>query len=1076
MTALVPWRDACVPRDDVLAGGLADNHFAAQLDKIVRDPSSYPVYGDAERFFELTHPTSGLKALISRTFGRLAGARGDAGEHGVIRAETSFGGGKTHGLIAVYHLATGARPVNLADFVDPSLMPDGPVQVAAVVGDVLDPVNGLATNGRRSVTLWGEVAAQLGDTAWAAFERSDRDRTAPGTETIREAFAGRPTVIIVDEIAQHFRQLAQSGNEDVRRSAAQLPVFLKNLFEVAMGDPNVVVIVTLASSRDAYGKETDELAALMDEAGAEYRDRLEEAHSVLARSGKVVQPATDNEIGEILKRRLFASIDPAAARAAGDAYKGLYERLGRTENLAGGAEHPDTYAHRVAASYPFHPELVRVLDKRLGDIANFQRARGALKLLAEVVAGIWEQQSTAEVINVADIDYGRVEVLHHLTVGIGRPDFEGIAQADLAGPDSHAAAVDATRFAGRRPYATRACRTVFTHSLEQKAGVGASRNDYLLGTLRADDEPTFVDEALAEAEKVCWHLAYDGMRWRFHTEPNVNKIIEDEKRNIPNSLVSAAVEDQVERVFSADAGVTPIHFPNGPGEVKDADTLRVVIVHHDRLKVAGRDVGVPDAQLVEMLDKAGASGTIRKHRNTVVFVVADDDQVDAMKDRVRYELAVNRLAQDNDRLAQFSDEVRKKVLAARDQAGILARVAVTLCYKHVYWPAADRDTGHLRHAVLPAQSQGQAQKPGTRAVVDLLRSEGKVKDDQIAYSWLRSKTWHNAESVTTSEMHDWFALDHAAPILLDVSLLKDAIQKGVRGDGWVYYDTESGKVATSADASPTVVIAPTSQVMTTAEANRQRLLVKDATTTDVLKAATKPVQSATDIRAALEQALGGEPAKGKVLELLATIVGNERYGRLVVVDRTTPGDVKALTPTDIQKRGLDNLDVYTRAEADRVGISIPGRVAAVRNPQHRGGAGVAFQKVADQLTDLGKTASAVTVTGYATSDTQDIDLLVIGLGQLPRQTVTVTANLSFGLPSLTGGVNVELSGDRKAYQTANTKLRPLLKAAADVGGTLRLDIAFTAPAGPGEPEWDTVQGVFRNLAPADVDVTAVISE
>ena len=1076
MTVLAPVVQTCVPRDDVLSGGLADNHFAAQLDKIVRDPASYPVYGDPERFFELTHPTSGLKTLISRAFGRLTGAKGDAGEHGVIRAETSFGGGKTHGLIGVYHLAKGARPRNLSDFVDTELMPDGPVQVAAVVGDVLDPVNGLATGGHRSLTLWGEVAAQLGDSAWEVFAQSDAERTAPGTETIREAFDGQPTIVIVDEIAQHFRQLSQSGNADVRRSAAQLPVFLKNLFEVAIGDPNVVVIVTLASSRDAYGEETDELTSLMDETGSEYRDRLEEAHSVLARSGKVVQPATDNEIGEILKRRLFASIDPAAAAAAGAAYKALYERLSQNENLAGGAEHPDTYGERVAASYPFHPELVRVLDKRLGDIPNFQRARGALKLLAEVVAGLWEQVSDAEIINVADIDYDRDEVLHHLTVGIGRPDFEGIAAADLAGPDSHAASVDATRFAGRRPYATRACRTVFTHSLEQKSGVGASRNDYLLGTLRADDDATFIDEALAEAEKVCWHLAYDGMRWRFHTEPNVNKIIEDEKRNVANSVVSAAVDDQIERVFATDAGVSPIHFPNGPADVKDAENLRVVVVHHDRLKVAGREVTSPDAQVVEMLDKSGAAGTVRRNRNTVVFVVADADHVDAMKDRIRYELAVNRLAQDSDRLSHFSDEVRKKVLVARDQAGMLARVAVTLCYKHVYWPAADRDSHHLRHGTLPAQGQGQAQKPGTRAVVDLLRNEGKVKDDQIAYSWLRSKTWPNTNPTTTADIHSWFARDHAAPILLDVSLLKDAIQKGVRSDGWVYYDTETGKVATAHDPSPTVRIAATAQIMTTAEATLQRLLVKDATTADLLKAAPKPFQSATDVRSTLETLLGGEPAKGKVLELLATVVGNEKYGKLVVVDRTVPGDPKALTPTEIQKHGLDNLDVYSRAEADRLGVTLPGRIMPVRNPQHRGGAGVAFQKVADQLADLGKTASTVTVTGFATNDTTDIDLLVIGLGQLPRQSVTVNAELSVDFHGLGGGLTVELSGDRKTYQTLNTKLGPVLKAAANVGGSLRLDISFMSPTKPGEAEWDSVQEVFRNLAPADVDVTAVITE
>lgn len=125
----------------------------------------------------------------------------------------------------------------------------------------------------------------------------------------------------------------------------------------------------------------------------------------------------------------------------------------------------------------------------------------------------------------------------------------------------------------------------------------------------------------------------------------------------------------------------------------------------------------------------------------------------------------------------------------------------------MYWPATDRDTNHLRHGSRPP-AQGQAQKPGTRAVVDLLRNEGKVKDDQIAYAWLRAKTWPNVPSTTTFDMHSWFARDHAAPILLDVSLLKDAIQKGVRGDGWVYYDTETGKVATSLDPSPVLSSRP----------------------------------------------------------------------------------------------------------------------------------------------------------------------------------------------------------------------------------------------------------------------------
>jgi predicted AAA+ superfamily ATPase len=164
---------------------MSDNQFAAQLDKVVRDPGGYEVYADPDRFFDLTYPTTGLKQLLAKTFGRLTGASGDDGDHGVLRAETSFGGGKTHSLMAVYHLAQGARPENVSDFLDTALLPSGSVNVAAVVGDAMDPVNGLTTNGLTSYTLWGEVGAQLGPDAHAALAESDRQRTAPGTETLR---------------------------------------------------------------------------------------------------------------------------------------------------------------------------------------------------------------------------------------------------------------------------------------------------------------------------------------------------------------------------------------------------------------------------------------------------------------------------------------------------------------------------------------------------------------------------------------------------------------------------------------------------------------------------------------------------------------------------------------------------------------------------------------------------------------------------------------------------------------------------------------------------------------------------
>ena len=180
MAELKPITQTCTPRADVLAGGLSDNHFAAQLDQVVRDPGAYPVYGDPTEFFAITYPTAGLRDLLTRTFGRLSGAKVPGAEHGLIRSETSFGGGKTHGLVGVYHLATGARPLSIGEFVDPALLPDD-CQVAGVVADTLDPVNGLVTNvhavGRDRGPAWCRGIREtsvLGRGAHSPVE--DRDR------------------------------------------------------------------------------------------------------------------------------------------------------------------------------------------------------------------------------------------------------------------------------------------------------------------------------------------------------------------------------------------------------------------------------------------------------------------------------------------------------------------------------------------------------------------------------------------------------------------------------------------------------------------------------------------------------------------------------------------------------------------------------------------------------------------------------------------------------------------------------------------------------------------------------------
>ncbi|NKZ72023.1 hypothetical protein GTA09_21650 [Rhodococcus hoagii] len=187
---------------------MADNHFAAQLDKVVRDSEHYPVYGDPDSFFAQTYATSGLRTLLTKTFGRVSGAKGVAGENGVLRPTTSFGGGKTPRIDCGLSRGQGTRPANLAEFVDPAILPDGPVQIAALVGDALDPVCRCRDRRHRTYTLWGEMAAQIGSPHFRRWRPATSNAPLPAPRRSRRV-RGAATVVIIDEIAKYIRQVTR---------------------------------------------------------------------------------------------------------------------------------------------------------------------------------------------------------------------------------------------------------------------------------------------------------------------------------------------------------------------------------------------------------------------------------------------------------------------------------------------------------------------------------------------------------------------------------------------------------------------------------------------------------------------------------------------------------------------------------------------------------------------------------------------------------------------------------------------------------------------------------------------------
>ncbi len=790
--------EVCRPRPEVLRGELKEDIFAARL-RDVMDHKADPVYGDPLIFLDNTYPTAGLKTLLKDALGRLTG---DAvGKNAVIRLETAFGGGKTHNLIALYHVASGNAPASaVADLLgdDVTLPAPGEIKIAGVVGSDLDPTVGIhhPADGITTYTLWGELAYQLGGpAAYAQVAESEKLRAAVGTDLFERLIGDRPTLIMIDEIARHLRAAIAAPTATGKSNLAdQTVAFLMSLLEFAASKQRCLVVLTLAGESDAFAAETELL-----------RKKLAETLRVSARQERVLTPTAEGEIYAIVTHRLFLKVDRAAAKETCNAYMAYYAALDRK-----GADLPQRcmraeYATEMATAYPFHPELITVLNRKTATIPNFNQTRGALRLLAWTVRRLWEERpEDAWLIHPYHLDLAHPQIAEDLTSRLDRPKFRQVIEADIASPlmgtSSHAQELDQPlHAAGKPPYAQRLATTIFLHSLTQGIASGVDPADLLLATVQPDeqgggDDPAVVSKMLERLSDKAWFLEYDGHRYRFKTEPSINKIIADETIQVGTSKAKTEIEGRIRQIWKK-GYFKPVYFPIEAADVDDdADLPKLAIMHFDAVKVKADDATPPDL-LRKIYEYAGTLESFRVYQNNVIFLVADTDQVEHMVEVARRYLAIGRIVGDAGRMAEFNKEQQERLRKARDAAELDVRIAITKAYRYLYYPTPDAPKAHafLRRETLPAQDQGEVEKDQSNVLLRVLRALKKVltaDDEMLSALYVKARAWdHNQVSMSTEDLRRAFARKIALRMLLDVGQLKKTIRNGVDSKVWIYYDS-----------------------------------------------------------------------------------------------------------------------------------------------------------------------------------------------------------------------------------------------------------------------------------------------
>ncbi|MDZ8263869.1 MAG: DUF499 domain-containing protein [Nostoc sp. ChiQUE01b] len=788
----------CIPREEILEGELSSDLFAAKL-RLVVEGLAPQVYQDPTAFFANTFATDGLKTLISEVFGRLVGA---AVGSPIIRLETSFGGGKTHDEIALWHIAKHGRHIpGLDRFADLNLIPDRPIQAAAIACQDLDPVNGVyhADTGVTTYTLWGEIAYQINGVAgYSLLKGSDEQRVSPGTVVLERIIQGQPTVIIIDEIASYLRKAKATlvGNSNL---AKQVVAFLFALMDLAASCNNLVFVYTLASSTDSFGEETIE---------------IRETISATARQERIIKPSTDIEIYNIVKQRVFASIEANAANNASKEYLQTYKAS--RINLPDGCKDA-RYADSIEQSYPFHPELFNLLTKKIASIPNFQRTRGALRLFARVIRYLWDDTSAwIPLIHSHHIPVGiEEEITSDLTARLERPLMRITIQADIYnkdGREAHAQLQDAEWIAaGKPPFSTWVARTIFLHSITQGISAGIRRAELNLSLLTPGLEIGFVDTALERLSEVAWYLENDPMTTlaRFKEEPSINKIIAEEKAQVGITEAKDDLRSRRDAIF-ANRLLTLVIAPESPADVDDvSDSIALCLIDFNEATISVTTEG-PPPMVEKIFNETGESGKFRTFRNRLLFLVANRQELERAIDNAREFRAIQNILNSPNRLQDLSENQQKQLKDKKGSLDLGVRVSLTNAYRHLFYPANDpvKAPKGLMHYTLPAQDSSDVKGKNNQqdVILKALKDCQKIRaDDAPSYApaYILQKVWLSGlNHWTTKALKEAFAKDLSLNIFVDaeISKLRDTIRQGLQTGNWdmkvgekLFIKTDDGK-------------------------------------------------------------------------------------------------------------------------------------------------------------------------------------------------------------------------------------------------------------------------------------------
>jgi len=654
---LKPWREVVTPHPDVASGRYQQAEFAADLWQVYLGEGT-DEYKNPTEFFRRTFITDGLNRLLAQALLRLAGKGGDP----VVELQTNFGGGKTHSILALYHMFSGSSASSLPgveELVKEAGIPIAKnVRRAVFVGTKLSPGRiHRKPDGTEVRTVWGEIAWQLGGREAYAMIREDDERATNPGDVLKDVFNKySPCLILIDEWVAYARQLHDGADLPAGTFDTQF-TFAQALTEAAKAAKQTLVVMSIPASESPHQR-ADQGMTDIEIGGERGRQALARLKNAVGRVEASWRPATSDEGFEIVRRRLFQPLTGEQFIARDAVSRAFSELYGEQPQEFPLECREGDYERRIKMAYPIHPELFDRLYNDWSTLEKFQRTRGVLRLMAAVIHSLWERNDSNLLIMPATIPIDDQLVQFELTRYL-EDQWLPVIDKDVDGSNSLPLALDRENpNLGRYSACRRVARTIYMGSapIQNVANRGIDERQVKLGCVQPGESVATFGDAIRRLTDRATHLYVDGKRYWYSTQPSVSRTAVDRANQLSEDDVEQEIQKRLREAARTRGDFAKVHACLPSSDIPDEREVRLVILGPDYAHSAKDEKSPARKEAAKILESRGSNP--RNYKNTLTFLAGDATRLRELELAVRQYLAWSSIW--DDRVALNLDHYQSK--------------------------------------------------------------------------------------------------------------------------------------------------------------------------------------------------------------------------------------------------------------------------------------------------------------------------------------------------------------------------------------------------------------------------------